>query len=170
MKWLTRASVISALVFTCGCSSAYVSPSLHNTRDLWTLVSVQADPLLDPELVLAVRQAVAAELEATPSLEPMFLSPAEQVELEQETESWYRRPPTYALVGLSRRFGADAVAVLRLRHFDPYPPASVSLQIQIHSTETGALLFASSGEHTSDWLSPRLLARVAARRVLAPLP
>ena len=153
-----------------GCSSAYVSPSLDSTRELWTLVTVQADPLMDPDLVREIRRAVAEELEASPALEPMFLSPAQESELAEETRSWYRRPPTHALVSLSRRFGADAIAVLRLRRFDPYPPAYVSLQVQVHSTETGALLFASSGDHTSDWLPPSLLARLAARRVLAPLP
>ena len=129
------------------------------------------------DLQRVVAQAALAELEQGRRFLPLALPPEESQELEEASVDWQRGPPAHELVALSRSWGADAVALVSVRRFDPYPPMRLILSLEVHSTETGALLFASGHEayegpsgRPARVLSKERFAREACEELLAEVP
>lgn len=150
-----------------GCASAeYEAPSLEEARR-WTLLVVRAAPDVGPEEQALVERAARDAMARTGLLLP--LPPGRAGPLEQDAGAWAEMPPPRLLVEASRGQGADAVGVLGVRRFDPYPPARVELTLEVHSTETGALLYAhsvaleGSGALSRLALGPDALANAALR-------
>jgi hypothetical protein len=145
----SRVALAASLALT-GCASgvdprvAFVAPALTRASGLPTVVVVRGAEGVDSEEAAVVEAAAALELEATGRFAPLALSRGMSAALSRESASWTSGPPPLTLVGLSRRFGADAIAVLVVRSFDPYPPAQISIALEVHATETMALLFSGS--------------------------
>lgn len=116
---------------------------------------------MSPELQQVVNRAALAELEGSQRFLPLALPPEATQELIEASVDWQRGPPADRLVSLSRSWGADAVALVSVRRFDPYPPMRLILSLEVHSTDTGALLFASSYEaqEGNTWRPARTLSR-----------
>lgn len=130
------------------CASAeYQAPSLCEARR-WTLVLVRAGAEVGPEERALVEREARAALAGTRLLLP--LPDAPPVGLLQDDGAWPETPPPRLLVEASRTHQADAVAVVGVWSFDPYPPARVELTLEVHSAETGALLYANSARFLGD--------------------
>jgi hypothetical protein len=162
-----------------GCASLsdparpYVSPALSHAARLRTAIVLRPAAGLDEDALAVVCEAVAAELEATGRFAPTPLPRALAAPLAQEAARWQKGPPASTLVALARDRGTEALAILSVRRFDPYPPAQLSFALDVASTETGALLFsgamaldASESARFADSLSMERLARLASRELV----
>lgn len=156
----------------CGGARAFRSPDLERVSRAWTLVVVRASPAVRPELEGLLEVALHDELAATGRFVPLGLPPEEEAALAERSRAWQSGPRPEVLVGLSREFGADALALVTVHGFDPYPPLRLALSIEVHSAVDGTLLYAHTCEDSAAepgrpaQLEPR---EVYARRVCREL-
>lgn len=139
----------AALAALAACSGVeprvgYVAPSLTHASGVPVVVIARGGEGVGPEELALASAALDRELEATGRFAPILLSRDESARLAAQSARWVSAPPAETLVALSRRHGADAVAVALVRTFDPYPPAQLSLAVSIHATESLTLLFSGS--------------------------
>lgn len=96
------------------------------------------------DLVERVRRAARDALEETGRFRVAPLPREEIRALEEGWADWERGPPPGTLARLARERALDALVLVTVRACDPYPPFSLSLSAEVHSTETGALLLAAA--------------------------
>jgi hypothetical protein len=123
---------------------SYVNPSLSDELRRWTVVTVRTAEGVDPDLEPIVQEAAEVELEATHRFAPIAIPSRTKASLRKNSYYGHTGPPPSQLVAISRDLRADAVAIVSVRRFDPYPPAQLCISLEIHATDTGALLFAGS--------------------------
>lgn len=143
-----------------GVGEPYRAPALDAPARLWCAVAVSGGDGVDPEQASLVREAVTAELEATGRFAPIATCQARPAAHGHRSVDVHAGPDPRALVELSRASGADALALVHVRRFDPYPPMQLSVSIVIHSTETGALLYSNAAAVDVGDVSTELLLRV----------
>lgn len=136
---MTRGALLSLALLLSGCAGhARVAASLDDARR-WTAVVVRAEEGVGRDEARLVLVEARAALVSTGRF---LLLPAAPPGPEGETP-WRGGPPPRLLIEVARESGADALAVVGVRWFDPYPPARVGLTLEVHSTETGGLLYSN---------------------------
>lgn len=137
---MSRLALLGGLaLLLSGCAGrARVAASLDDARR-WTAVVIRAEEGVGRDEVRLVEAEARAALASTGRF---LLLPAATAEPAADGP-WRGGPPPRLLIELARASGADALAVVGVRWFDPYPPARVGLTLEVHSTETGALLYSN---------------------------
>ncbi len=150
---IRAAALCSLVVLTASClSSAGLTPlaTSHAASDLSTygLRRVALLPFegeeLDEVQARSIQGAFHLELGRAAPYELVRLTPADVAEVEDSEP--YRRgaydPRT--LLELARRFRLDGVMIATVTQLDVYPPQLLSLELDLVSCETGAVIWTSS--------------------------
>jgi len=147
--------------------------------------------VLEPELAIALRDALAAAFVAETSYEIVPLGEREMESIERLDPARTGRIPPEAILEIARRAGLDAVFATRVVDLRPYEPVRLGIEVDLITVETGLVTWSAQvrvdtgdsrtldvietwqlstraggeSERAVDILSPRRLAEFAAAQV-----
>ena len=157
---LLGALALSLLLAGCQGPHSYVSEDLDLAcarGPLRTLISFRARPGEGDAVRALVERSFLRELEATGRFVPV--AAARYDELSQE--AWHPHgPPAWLLERLAQE-GVEALAMVSLRNYEPFPAQELALSVEIHSTRgEDVLLYRAAGRRRQEALpSTRALVR-----------
>ena len=157
---LLGAALASLLLVGCQAPRSYVSEDLDLAcarGPLRTLISFRARPGEGEAVQRLVERSFLQELEATGRFVPIAASRYDDL----VHEAWQPHgPPAWLLERLSQE-GVEALAMVSLRNYEPFPSQELALSVEIHSTRgEDVLLYRAAGRRRQSTLpSTRSLVR-----------
>lgn len=150
---MRRAALVLALL-AISCKSLAPDPgplaTSHVAPDLatYSLARVGVPPLQAPDVDaanrLALQGALVAELARVMPYELVPLDEADLVEVHAHDAHRRGRHDARAVLEVARRYRLDGLVLATVTHYQPYPPQSLGLEVELVAIETGATLWSSS--------------------------